>query len=63
LKQAHILVFLSVFIKINSLKYNFILALFCQFALKCAVAKKHVFDSEGTVAGMGWKTYALCVGF
>jgi len=21
-----------------------------------------VFDSEGTVAGMGWKTYALCVG-
>jgi hypothetical protein len=28
----------------------------------CAAAKKHVFDSEGTVAGMGWKTYALCVG-
>jgi len=26
------------------------------------MAKKHVFDSEGTVAGMGWKTYALCVG-
>jgi len=21
-----------------------------------------VFDSEGSVAGMGWKTYALCVG-
>jgi hypothetical protein len=21
-----------------------------------------VFDSEGTVAGTGWKTYALCVG-
>ena len=33
----------------------------------CAMAKKHVFNStscgsEGTVAGMGWKTYALCVG-
>ena len=24
--------------------------------------KKHVFGSEGTVAGMGWQTYALRVG-
>jgi hypothetical protein len=21
-----------------------------------------VFDSEGMIAGMGWKTYAMCVG-
>ncbi|VAW24911.1 hypothetical protein MNBD_BACTEROID01-2926 [hydrothermal vent metagenome] len=27
------------------------------------MAKKHVFDSEETVEGMGWKTLALCVGF
>jgi len=38
------------------------LAQFNQSAQKCASAKKHVFDSEGTVAGKSWKTYALCIG-
>ena len=53
-----------IFFNLILLKYTFSIR-FLSNKLSKSVSneKKHVFDSEGMIAGMGWQTYALCVGF
>lgn len=34
----------------------------CQSYSSAGEQRKHVFGSEGRIAGMGWQTYALSVG-